>query len=143
MHVLRIAVVFCCGVLVSACATTPPPPPPIQNVRTPNSILVVLDRNKDKIYAVYHQHLDSKPSLAGRVVLRLMIAPDGRVVRNDMVRSSIDDTEFTSAVQKTVSEINFGVVRDHINMSIDFPLDFNPRERAPPAPPPQRSYRGY
>jgi len=139
MRIFCSAAISCVAILNSACATQTPPP--IQNVRTPESILSVLQAHRESIYKVHNQYQETSPDLAGRVIMRLTIAPDGHVAANDIVQSTFDNVEFTNAIRQKVNSVNFGVVRDPISMSFDFPLEFRARGPAPLAPPFQRSYR--
>jgi hypothetical protein len=61
--------------------------------RSIEEIKLVFERNKGAIYAIYNRALRDEPSLQGKVVLELKIAPSGEVVDLRVVSSELHASE--------------------------------------------------
>ena len=61
--------------------------------RSREEIELVFDRNKGAIFALYNRALRRDPSLEGKLVLRLTIAPNGTVTMCEIVSSELGDEE--------------------------------------------------
>jgi len=134
MSRLRWAALLGGVILVSACAMTPERPP-IQETRTLDSIRMTFDRNRGDLYAIYHEHLDKKPQLTGKIMLQLVISPDGYVVQSEIVQSTVGDDQFASAIRNVASSFDFGPVRQPGNMAITYPIEFFPMSLPMPTNP--------
>ncbi|MGB5260796.1 MAG: AgmX/PglI C-terminal domain-containing protein, partial [Gammaproteobacteria bacterium] len=93
--------------------------------RSIEEIQMIFDRNKGSIYSVYNRALRKNPNLQGKVVLRLTIAPSGKVTRCDIVSSELGDTELGSKITSRVKQFNFGA-KDVNEVTITYPIDFLP-----------------
>src|SRR5690606_37580384 len=61
--------------------------------RSREEIERVFDTNTGRIFTLYNRALRENPALQGKVVLRLTIAPDGRVTFCEVVSSELKDAE--------------------------------------------------
>ncbi len=93
--------------------------------RSIEEIQMIFDRNKGSIYSVYNRALRKNPNLQGKVVLRLTIAPSGKVTRCDIVSSELGDPALGSKITSRVKLFNFGA-KDVNEVTITYPIDFLP-----------------
>jgi len=93
--------------------------------RSIEEIQMVFDRNKGSIYSVYNRALRSNPDLKGKIVLRLTIAPTGKVTRCDLVSSELGDPALGDKIARRVKLFNFGA-KDVTEITITYPIDFLP-----------------
>lgn len=93
--------------------------------RSREEIERVFDRNKGAIYALYNRALRENPSLVGKVVLRLTIAPDGRVTLCEIVSSELNDKELEQRLVQRVLLFQFDS-KDVEAITTTKPIDFFP-----------------
>ena len=93
--------------------------------RSIEEIQMVFDRNKGSIYSVYNRALRKDPNLQGKVVLRLTIAPSGKVTHCSIVSSELGDAELGKKITSRVKRFNFGA-KDVNEVTITYPIDFLP-----------------
>ncbi len=95
------------------------------SARTIEEIQMVFDRNKGKIYSIYNRALRKDPTLEGKMVLRLTIAPSGKVVKVQLVSSELKAPELEKKVLARIRMFDFGA-RDVSEVTITYPIDFLP-----------------
>lgn len=93
--------------------------------RALEEIRLVFDRNKGSIYALYNRALREDPTLQGKVVLRLTIAPTGEVIDCQIVSSELRSPELERKLLARVKQFNFGK-KDVEVMVVTYPIDFLP-----------------
>ena len=93
--------------------------------RSIEEIQMVFDRNKGAIYSVYNRALRQDPNLQGKLVLRLTIAPSGKVIRCDVISSELQDAAVAEKIAQRVKLFDFGG-RDVSEVTISYPIDFLP-----------------
>lgn len=93
--------------------------------RSIEEIQMIFDRNKGSIYSVYNRALRRDPGLRGKIVLRLTIAPSGKVTRCELVSSELGDPVLGKKIASRVRLFNFGA-RDVSEITITYPIDFLP-----------------
>lgn len=93
--------------------------------RSIEEIQMIFDRNKGSIYSVYNRALRSDPSLKGKIVLRLTIAPSGKVTRCDLVSNELGDPALGKKIASRVKLFDFGA-KDVSEVTITYPIDFLP-----------------
>jgi protein TonB len=93
--------------------------------RSREEIERVFDKNKGAIYALYNRALRQNPALEGKVVLRLTIAPDGRVTACEVVSSELGDAELEGKLVRRVLLFKFEA-RDVEPITTTKPIDFFP-----------------
>ena len=88
-------------------------------------IQITFDRNKSAIFSMYNRALRSSPELQGKVVLKIEIAPSGKVTDISIVSSELTDTELEQKLIQRVKLINFGS-EDVPVFTFNYPIDFYP-----------------
>src|SRR5688572_22674984 len=94
--------------------------------RSREEIERVFDANKGRIYTLYNRALRENPALQGKVVLRLTIAPDGRVTFCEIVSSELNDPELERGLVQRVLQFQFEVRDDVEAITTTKPIDFFP-----------------
>lgn len=95
------------------------------NSRSREEIELVFDRNKAAIYALYNRALRSEPTLRGRLVLELTIAPNGEVTDCRVVSSELADPEFERRLVARVMLFRFED-KDVATVTTTKPIEFFP-----------------
>jgi TonB family protein len=93
--------------------------------RSIEEIKLVFERNTGSIYAIYNRVLREEPSLQGKVVLKLTIAPSGGVVDCQIVSSELKTPQLESKLLARVRQFDFGA-KDVEQMIVTWPVDFLP-----------------
>ncbi len=93
--------------------------------RTREEIELVFDRNKSAIYAIYSRALRDNPTLQGKVVLEVTIAPSGEVTDCRVVSSELGDTELERKLVARVRMFRFEA-KDVAPMTTTKPIEFFP-----------------
>ena len=76
--------------------------------RSIEEIKLVFERNKGAIYAIYNRALREDPSLQGKVVLELKIAPSGQVTDLRVVSSELKAKELEAKLLARIRQFAFG-----------------------------------
>jgi TonB family protein len=93
--------------------------------RSIEEIKLVFERNKGAIYALYNRALRDDPSLQGKVVLELKIAPSGEVTGLRIVSSELKAAELEQKLLARIRTFDFGA-KDVEVMVVSWPVDFLP-----------------
>ena len=93
--------------------------------RSREEIELVFDRNKGAIYALYNRALRSDPTLEGKLVLKLTIAPDGVVTLCEVVSSELNDPQLERKLVQRVKLFRFEA-KDVETITTTKPIDFFP-----------------
>jgi protein TonB len=93
--------------------------------RSVEEIRRVFDSNKGAIFAIYNRALRTDPTLQGKVLLALVIDPNGRVVDCKVVASELADEAVIAKLVKRVRMFNFGK-QDVRETKINYPVHFLP-----------------
>ena len=93
--------------------------------RSIEEIKLVFERNKGAIYSIYNRALREDPSLEGKVVLELKIAPSGQVVDLRIVSSELKQAELEKKLLARIRQFDFGA-KDVDLMVVTWPVDFLP-----------------
>jgi TonB family protein len=93
--------------------------------RSIEEIRLVFERNKGAIYAIYNRALRDDPSLEGKVVLELKIAPSGQVIDLRIVSSELKAAELERKLLARIRQFDFGA-KDVETMTVTWPVDFLP-----------------
>ncbi|HUQ52157.1 MAG TPA: AgmX/PglI C-terminal domain-containing protein [Gammaproteobacteria bacterium] len=94
--------------------------------RSREEIERVFDANKGRIFTLYNRALRENPALQGKVVLRLTIAPDGRVTACEIVSSELNDPELERGLVQRVLQFQFESRGDVESITTTKPIDFFP-----------------
>ena len=93
--------------------------------RSIEDIRLVFDRNKSAIYSIYSRVLREDPSLQGKVVLKITIAPSGQVSACQVVSSELHSPELERKLVARVLQFDFGAKNVGV-MVVTYPVDFLP-----------------
>lgn len=93
--------------------------------RSREEIELVFDKNKGAIFALYNRALRADPTMEGKLVLRLTIAPTGEVTFCEIVSSELQDAEFERRLVQRVRLFRFEA-RDVESVTTTKPIDFFP-----------------
>jgi TonB family protein len=93
--------------------------------RSQEDIQIVFDKNKGAIYNIYNRALRKDPSLAGKVVFQLTIAPSGKVTAISVVSSELGDAALERKLRARIKLINFGA-KPVDAVTLTYPIDFLP-----------------
>ena len=86
---------------------------------------LVFDKNKGVIFALYNRALRVDPSLEGKLVLRLTIAPDGTVTLCEVVSSELGDPDLENKLVARVKMFRFEA-KNVEAITTTKPIDFFP-----------------
>jgi TonB family protein len=93
--------------------------------RSIEEIKLVFERHKGAIYAIYNRALREDPSLQGKVVLRLTIAPSGEVADVRIVSTELNAPDLENRLLARVRQFDFGA-KEVEQMVVTWPVDFLP-----------------
>ena len=93
--------------------------------RSYEDIQIVFDRNKGAIYSLYNRALRKDPSLQGKMVISLTIAPSGKITSIKLVSSELGDTKLEQKLLRRIKMFNFGA-KQVGDVTVTYPIDFLP-----------------
>jgi len=93
--------------------------------RSREEIELIFDKNKGAIFALYNRALRMDPTLEGKLVLRLTIAPSGEVTFCEVVSSELQDPELERKLVQRIRLFRFEA-RDVEAITTTKPIDFFP-----------------
>jgi protein TonB len=93
--------------------------------RSIEEIKLVFEKNKGAIYAIYNRALREDPTLEGKVVLELKIAPSGDVLDARILSSELKAPELEKKLLGRIKQFDFGA-KDVEVMVVTWPVDFLP-----------------
>jgi len=88
-------------------------------------IELVFQKNKGSIFSLYSRALRRDPTLQGKVVLELTIAPSGRVTNVRIVSSEIKNAQLLEQLKARVKLFRFQA-RNVDTLIVKYPIDFLP-----------------
>lgn len=93
--------------------------------RSIEEIRLVFERNKGAIYALYNRALREDPTLQGKIVLELRIAPSGAITELRLVSSELKAADLEGKLLARIRQFDFGA-KDVEVMTVTWPVDFLP-----------------
>ena len=93
--------------------------------RSREEIELIFDKNKGAIFSIYNRALRVDPSLEGKIVLRLTIAPNGVVTFCEVVSSELGDPELERRLVARIKGFLFEA-KDVEAITTTKPIDFFP-----------------
>lgn len=96
-----------------------------RSTRSREDIRKVMDQNKGAIYAIYNRALRKNPALEGKVVFKLEIDQNGKVVSAVVVSSELNDADLERKLIARISLINFGA-KQVLKTTLNYDMDFLP-----------------
>lgn len=91
--------------------------------RSAESVRQVMDSNKGAVFAIYNRALRKDPSLAGKMLFRMVIEPSGSIASVELLSSELADNALVQKILRRIKMINFGaatVEQTDVNYSFDF-----------------------
>jgi len=93
--------------------------------RSQEEIERVFQKNKGDIFKIYIRELRKDPSLQGKVVIELTIAPDGSVTRARIVSSELNNPKLEKRLLSKVRKFRFAN-KPVPPITVTYPIDFLP-----------------
>jgi outer membrane biosynthesis protein TonB len=99
----------------------------VDNGRNIGQVQEVFDRNQQSFYSIYNRAARADSSIAeGRIVVHLVIAPDGSVTSVSLVSSTFNNPDFEGKVMQRIRLLNFGAKSVPPFDVAHYPIDFRP-----------------
>ncbi len=96
-----------------------------QAARGEEEIESVFQRNKGAIFSLYNRALRRDPTLQGKVVIELTIAPNGRVVKVRIVSSELNNPKLEKKLVARIKMFRFAAKKVS-QVTVTYPIDFLP-----------------
>ena len=93
--------------------------------RSQEEIELVFQKNKGAIYSLYNRALRRDPTLQGKVLLELTIAPNGQITRIRILSSELDAPKLEKRLLSRIRLFRF-TARDVDTVTVTYPIDFLP-----------------
>ena len=93
--------------------------------RSAEEVERVFQKNKGAIFSIYNRALRKNPSLEGKVVVELTIAPNGSVINVKIISSELGDEKLERKLVLKIKKFKFanaGVAQ----ITVSYPIDFLP-----------------
>lgn len=94
--------------------------------RSDEEIQIVFDRYKAALYRIYNRELRKNPTLQGKMVLRITILPNGKVLKCKIESTDLDSANLSAKIVARVKRFNFGAKKGVPKITILYPIDFLP-----------------
>ncbi len=91
-----------------------------------SAISAVVRRSTASVRRIYEAHLRADPSLEGRIVVRMTIGADGRVVDASVSEDTVGSTALAAAVLGFVRSLRFPEPSGGGNVEVVYPFAFRP-----------------
>ena len=91
----------------------------------PDLLSRVIQSHAEELRDCYERALVRKPGLAGKVLIRLLVGPDGRAKNTDVLRSTVGDRGLESCILERIATWSFPLPEGERN-AVQFPLIFTP-----------------
>lgn len=91
--------------------------------RSEEEIRKVMEQHKGAIYSIYNRALRQNAALQGKMVVKLVIDPSGRIVEATLVSSELRDPDLETKILQRIRLISFpasNVARTTLNQTFDF-----------------------
>ncbi len=98
----------------------------LRKARSEDEIQEILNRNKRAIYRIYNRELRKNPSLRGKVVVSITIAPAGQVTRSRVVYSELKAESLEQKLILLIKRIDFGSKPGVPTVTTKVPIEFFP-----------------
>lgn len=91
--------------------------------RSEEEIRKIMEQHKGAIYSIYNRALRQNAALEGKMVVKLVIDPSGRIVEASLVSSELGDKDLETKILQRIKLITFpasNVSRTTLNQTFDF-----------------------
>lgn len=93
--------------------------------RSEDEIEQVFQKNKGAIFAIYNRALRKNPTLQGKVVVELTIAPNGSVTSVKIISSDLNDKSLERKLVLKIKKFKFSS-SNASRITVSYPIDFLP-----------------
>lgn len=93
--------------------------------RSQGEISRIIEANRAAIYIIYQRALRQNPSMQGKVVFKITIAPSGEVTECTVESSDLGDEELEHKLALRIKRIDFGA-KNVDTTNITYPINFLP-----------------
>ena len=93
--------------------------------RSAEEVERVFQKNKGAIFSIYNRALRKNPSLEGKVVVELTIAPNGSVIKVIIVSSELGDEKLERKLVLKIKKFKFANAKV-AQITVSYPIDFLP-----------------
>jgi protein TonB len=93
--------------------------------RNQEEIERVFQKNKGAIFSIYNRELRKDPSLQGKVVIELTIAPNGTVTRCTIISSELGHKKLEKRLLSKIKKFKFASKNVPV-ITVTYPIDFLP-----------------
>jgi protein TonB len=93
--------------------------------RSTDEIELVFQKNKGGIFNIYNRALRKNPSLEGKVVVELTIAPGGEVIRVNILSSELNDEKLERKLVLKIKRFKFSKA-NVAEITVTYPIEFLP-----------------
>lgn len=94
-----------------------------RSARSEEDIRKVMEQHKGAIYSIYNRALRQNAALQGKMVVKLVIDPSGRILEASLVSSELQDPDLEAKILQRIRLIAFpaaNVARTTLNQTFDF-----------------------
>ena len=91
--------------------------------RSEEEIRKIMEQHKGAIYSIYNRALRQNAALEGKMVVKMVIDPSGKIVEASLVSSELGDSDLEGKILQRIRLISFpasNVARTTINQTFDF-----------------------
>ena len=97
----------------------------VSGTRSHEEIERVFQKNKGSIFSIYNRELRKDPSLQGKVIVELTIAPDGTVTKCVLVSSELKNSKLEKRLVAKIKKFRFASRKVPV-ITVTYPIDFLP-----------------
>lgn len=91
--------------------------------RSEEEIRKIMEQHKGAIYSIYNRALRQNAALEGKMVVKIVIDPNGKIVEASLVSSELGDKDLEAKILQRIKLITFpasNVARTTLNQTFDF-----------------------
>jgi TonB family protein len=91
--------------------------------RSEEEIRKIMEQHKGAIYSIYNRALRQNAALEGKMVVKIVIDPNGKIVEASLVSSELGDKDLEMKILQRIKLIAFpasNVARTTLNQTFDF-----------------------
>jgi len=93
--------------------------------RSQEEIERVFQKNKGAIFSIYNRELRKDPSLQGKVIIELTIAPNGKVTKCSIISSELGHKKLEKRLVSKIKKFKFANKKVPV-ITVTYPIDFLP-----------------
>jgi protein TonB len=93
--------------------------------RSAEEVEQVFQKNKGAIFSIYNRALRKNPSLEGKLVVELTIAPNGNVIKVRIISSELGDKKLERKLVLKIKKFKFASAKVS-QVTVSYPIDFLP-----------------